>query len=151
MDGVRRIVVAALIVGLPAFLYAAQDSSSSQKTTHKATRHTTVAEEEGPPPELAEAESLIQKHDYAAAEPLLKKAADADPSNYVIWFDLGFVANALGRTDDSIAAYRKSVSAKPEVFESNLNLGLQLAKSGQPDAEKFLRAATLPHTDQPRQ
>jgi tetratricopeptide (TPR) repeat protein len=143
MDGVRRIVVAALIVGLPAFLYAAQDSSSSQKTTHKATRHTTVAEEEGPPPELAEAESLIQKHDYAAAEPLLKKAADADPSNYVIWFDLGFVANALGRTDDSIAAYRKSVSAKPEVFESNLNLGLQLAKSGQPDAEKFLRAATL--------
>jgi tetratricopeptide (TPR) repeat protein len=28
------------------------------------------------------------------------------------------------------------------VFESNLNLGLQLAKAGQPDAEQFLRAAT---------
>ena len=49
---------------------------------------------------------------------------------------------ALGKMDDSIAAYRKSVAAKPDVFESNLNLGLQLAKSGQPDAEQFLRAAT---------
>ena len=58
------------------------------------------------------------------------------------WFDLGFVENALGKLDESIAAYRKSVAAKPDVFESNLNLGLQLAKTGQPDAEEFLRAAT---------
>jgi hypothetical protein len=52
------------------------------------------------------------------------------------------VENALGKLDDSIAAYRKSVAAKPDIFESNLNLGLQLAKTGQPDAEEFLRAAT---------
>ena len=63
-------------------------------------------------------------------------------ANYVAWFDLGFVENGLGKVDDSIAAYRKSVAAKPDVFESNLNLGLQLAKTGQPDAEQFLRAAT---------
>jgi tetratricopeptide (TPR) repeat protein len=31
---------------------------------------------------------------------------------------------------------------KADVFESNLNLGLQLAKTGQPDAEGFLRIAT---------
>jgi tetratricopeptide (TPR) repeat protein len=48
----------------------------------------------------------------------------------------------LGKVDESIAAYRRSVEAKPDVFESNLNLGLQLAKIGQPDAEKFLEAAT---------
>ena len=47
-----------------------------------------------------------------------------------------------GKSMSSIAAYRKSVAAKPDVFESNLNLGLQLAKTGQPDAENFLRAAT---------
>jgi tetratricopeptide (TPR) repeat protein len=34
------------------------------------------------------------------------------------------------------------VSAKPDVFESNLNLGLELADSGDPQAEQFLRAAT---------
>ncbi len=119
-----------------------QDSSSSQKTNRKSTRRTTVAEEESASPELTKAEGLIQAKNYAEAELLLQKALDTDPNNYVAWFDLGFVENALGRTDDSIAAYRKSVAAKPDVFESNLNLGLQLAKSGQPDAEQFLRAAT---------
>ena len=72
----------------------------------------------------------------------MRKAIEADPANYVAWFDLGFVENKLGKLDDSIAAYRKSVAAKPDVFESNLNLGIQLAKAGQPDAEQFLRAAT---------
>ena len=78
----------------------------------------------------------------SAAEPLLHKVVGDDPANYVAWFDLGFAENGLGKMDDSIAAYRKSVAAKPDVFEANLNLGLQLAKAGQPDAEQFLRAAT---------
>jgi tetratricopeptide (TPR) repeat protein len=122
---------------------ASDDSSSSQKTTHhKSVHHTTVAEEESPSPELSKAEGLIQEKKYAEAEPLLRKAAENDDTDYVAWFDLGFVENALGKTDESIAAYRKSVAAKPSVFESNLNLGLQLAKSKSPDAEQFLRAAT---------
>jgi Tfp pilus assembly protein PilF len=118
------------------------DSSSSSKANHKAAHHTTVAEEVGPPAELTKAEDLIQKQAYADAEPLLRKVVERDPTNYVAWFDLGFAANGLGKIDDSVAAYRKSVEAKPDVFESNLNLGLQLAKSGSPEAEKFLRAAT---------
>ena len=101
-----------------------------------------VVEETGPPPELTQAEAFIQKKDYAAAEPLLKKVVAADPANYEAWFDLGFAENGMGKVDDSIAAYRKSVEAKPDVFESNLNLGLQLAKTHQPDAEHFLTAAT---------
>ena len=118
------------------------DSSSTQKSHRKSARRATGPDEAGPDPELTKAEQLIQKRDYAAAEPLLLKTVADDPTNYVAWFDLGFVNNALGKTDDSIAAYRKSVSAKPDVFESNLNLGLQLAKNGHPDAEQFLRAAT---------
>src|SRR5579862_8721001 len=106
-------------------------------------RHHKIAEDDPSfPPELTQAESAIEKSDYTAAEPLLKKVVAAHPDNYQAWFDLGFVYNTQGRTDESIAAYRKSVAAKPDVFESNLNLGLQLAKAGQPDAEKFLRAAT---------
>lgn len=112
--------------------------SSSGQNVH----HTTIAEEGAPPPELTHAEDLIEKHDYAGAEPLLRKVVGDDPANYVAWFELGFVENGLGNTEDSIAAYRKSVSAKADVFESNLNLGLQLAKTGQPDAEQYLRAAT---------
>jgi tetratricopeptide (TPR) repeat protein len=94
------------------------------------------------PPEIAQAEDAIQKNDFSGAETLLRKAIDKDPNNYQAWFDLGFVLNRLGRADESIAAYRKSVTAKPEVFESNLNLGLMLERNKDPNAEQFLRAAT---------
>src|SRR5579862_4435986 len=78
----------------------------------KTVRHHIVAEPQAPP-ELAQAETAIEKKDYASAEPLLQKVVAADPANFQAWFDLGFVGNALGKTDDSIAAYRKSVAAKP--------------------------------------
>src|SRR6266699_5192304 len=127
-----------------------QSGSPSAQTVHERTgpyssrtiRHIKVPVESSAPQELTQAEDAIQKQDYSSAEPLLHKVLDHDPANYVAWFDLGFVENALGKMDDSIAAYRKSVAAKPDVFESNLNLGLQLAKSGQADAERYLRAAT---------
>ena len=106
--------------------------------------HREVVEEQ--PAEIAQAEEAIQKGDFSAAETLLKKAVARDPDNkekwaYEAWFDLGFVLNRLGRPDESIAAYRKSVAAKPDVFESNLNLGLMLERTRDPDAEKYLRAA----------
>jgi Flp pilus assembly protein TadD len=120
-----------------------EGSSSSKGTHHKSTaHHVQVEDETAAAPELTQAESFIQKRDYASAEPLLRKAIADDPANYEAWFDLGFTKNGLGKVDESIAAYRKSVEAKPDVFESNLNLGLQLAKTGQPDSEKYLRAAT---------
>jgi tetratricopeptide (TPR) repeat protein len=123
---------------------------SSSQTVHRKTgpyssqtvRHTRVAEDDPQSQEVTAAENLIQKRDYAGATPLLRRVLASDPNNYVAWFDLGFAENGLGHTDESISAYRKSVAAKADVFESNLNLGIQLAKTGQPDAETFLRAAT---------
>src|SRR5216117_2313469 len=130
-----------LCLALVFCLSIAQVISAAQ--TGKAVRHHKIAvEDPSSPPELTQAESAIEKKDYATAEPLLKKVVERDGNNYAAWFDLGFLYNALGQSEDSIAAYRKSVSAKPDVFESNLNLGLMLAKTGQPDAEQFLRAAT---------
>jgi predicted Zn-dependent protease len=121
-----------------------QASQAAPAESHRSAHHIQVQVEDSPPqpPELAQAESAIEKRDYAAAELLLRQLVGREPASYVAWFDLGFVENALGKLDDSIAAYRKSVAAKPDVFESNLNLGLQLAKAGQPDAQEFLRAAT---------
>ena len=113
------------------------------QSTGATVRHHKVAETENlSSPDLTKAESAIEKKDYATAEPLLKKIVAAAPTNYLAWFDLGFVNNALGDAQKSIEAYRKSVAAKPDVFESNLNLGLMLAKAGQPESEKYLRAAT---------
>jgi tetratricopeptide (TPR) repeat protein len=128
----------------PVIFQTSSQSSTSDphRKSGQKVHHTAVAEEEAPPPELTKAEELIQKQNLAEAEPLLRKVVESDPANYVAWFDLGFVENGLGKTDDSIAAYRKSIAAKPDVFESNLNLVLRLAKAGKPEAEGFLFAAT---------
>jgi Flp pilus assembly protein TadD len=127
----------------------------SQTSSGKTVRHRQVqVEDQSQPAELTQAEAAIEKKDFAAAEPLLKKVVASQPNNYQAWFDLGFVYNALGRPDDSISAYRQSVKAKPDVFESNLNLGLMLARNKQPGADEFLRAATklkpTSHVDQGR-
>lgn len=127
-----------------------QSQSSSTTTTHeksgpnssRSVHHVRVEDEGSVDPDLTKAESLIEKRDYASAGPLLRSIVEKDPANYVAWFDLGFALNGQGKIDDSIAAYRKSVAAKPDAFEPNLNLGLQLAKAKQPEAEQFLRAAT---------
>ena len=103
------------------------------------------------PPEIAQAEDAIQKNDFTGAETLLKKALDKDPRNYQAWFDMGFVLNQMGRIDDSIHAYRQSVAAKPDVFETNLNLGLMLARLNSPEAERFLRAATTLKPNGPKE
>ena len=109
--------------------------------THRVVRHHRVEEQDPAAVDLANAETAIDKHDYATAEPLLKKYLESHADSYSAWYDLGFLYHATGRSEDSIAAYRKSVAAKPDVFESNLNLGLALADSGQPEAEQFLRTA----------
>jgi tetratricopeptide (TPR) repeat protein len=130
----------ALLVPVRTSVLAAQQATAPAKPAH---HHVQVEDDSPDSRDLSRATDLIQKQDYAAAEPLLRKVTAAEPANYVAWFDLGFVENALGKLDDSIAAYRKSVEAKPSIFESNLNLGLQLAKTKSPEAENFLRAATV--------
>jgi len=128
--------VALLVLGL--YLGGTAFAQSTGQTV----RHHKIAEQDSFPPELTQAESAIEKREYASAEPLLQQVVAADPKNFQAWFDLGFVYNGLGNSSESISAYRKSVAAKPDVFESNLNLGLTPAHTGQPEAEQFLRAAT---------
>jgi Tfp pilus assembly protein PilF len=128
----RPLATAILLIALTAAALA---------QTHTTIRHYKERIDDTPP-EIAQAEDAIQKNDFPGAETLLKKAIDKDPKNYQAWFDLGFVLNRLGRVEDSIHAYRQSVAAKPEVFETNLNLGLMLVRINSPEAERYLRAAT---------
>jgi Flp pilus assembly protein TadD len=128
----RPLATAILLIALTAAALA---------QTHTTIRHYKERIDDTPP-EIAQAEDAIQKNDFTGAETLLKKAIDKDPKNYQAWFDLGFVLNRLGRVEDSIHAYRQSVAAKPEVFETNLNLGLMLVRFNSPEAERYLRAAT---------
>ena len=148
----RWLLSGSLLAGvlLPSGSLAAQETVQTSKPTIR--RHRVEVADVEFPPELRKAEDALDKKDYANAEKLLNTLTAQDAKNYRAWFDLGYLYTAQGRTEDSIAAYRKSVAAKPEVFESNLNLGLILAKAGNPDAETFLRAATqLKPTDKPKE
>ena len=85
--------------------YSLLSGHLSAQSTNKTVRHHKVAEADSSPAvQLTQAETAIEKKDYASAEPLLKKVTAGDPNNYLAWFDLGFVYSALGKTDDSIAA-----------------------------------------------
>jgi Flp pilus assembly protein TadD len=117
---------------------------AESQESHPTVRHHRVEEvTTDTSPEVQQAEAAIQKGDYAAAEPLLLQAVVANATDYVAWFDLGYVYKATNRVDKAIDAYRKSIAAKSDVFESNLNLGTLLAREGNnEEAAKYLRAAT---------
>jgi len=131
-----------LVLRLTLVGFAGGVSIAAWAQDHQTIRHHRVEETDPAAVKLAEAESDIDKQDYASAEPLLKEYLDGHPENYSAWYDLGFVYHGMDKSQEAIAAYRKSVAAKPNLFESNLNLGLALAAAGDPDAEQFLRAAT---------
>ena len=139
----RQLLILA-VVSSGLFLSAQSKPAQSKpaQSTGKTVRHHQVEEPDPVSAKINQAEDDIGKQDYAAAESLLKQAVAEMPENYSAWYDLGFVYHATGRREDSIAAYRKSIASRPDIFESNLNLGLALAEAGQPDAEQFLRAAT---------
>ena len=127
-------------------LTASAQHSSVGGQTHVTVRHHPVADApaEAVPPSVVEAEKALDKKDYAHAEQLLTSAASASPGHYRTWFDLGMLYSVTDRKPKAIDAYRKSLEIKPEIFESNLNLGLLLASTGdKTEAVKYLRAATM--------
>ncbi len=127
------------LLGLVLSPVAATAQASKPTVRHHTVEETTTESS----PEVEQGEAAIQKGDYATAQSLLEKAVAADPDDYLAWFDLGYVYKATNQLDKAIDAYRKSIAAKPDVFESNLNLGILLARQGNnPDAAKYLKAAT---------
>src|SRR5579884_3751328 len=95
------------VASVLAFLSAIAIAPVSAQTSGKTVRHVHVQEKDATAALLTEAESDIDKQDYSSAESLLKKYLDAHANDYAGWYDLGFVDHALGKKQDSIAAYRK--------------------------------------------
>ena len=79
---------------------------------------------------LDEAESFLQKQQYAAAEEKLQALIQDHAKNPQAWFDLGFAQSHQGKTTDAVASYQRAVELAPDWFEANLNLGVDLARSG---------------------
>src|SRR6476646_6407324 len=121
--GITKAIAIALLASL------ALPALSQTRPSHKAHPQST-AEDDRAANALKEAESLLQKQQYQQAEEKLQTIVTQQPENPQAWFDLGFAQSHQGKTTEAIAAYKKATQLDPKWFESQQNLGLALAKSG---------------------
>ena len=120
-----------MLVALPLFVISLPGTISAQKapTRTESSRQSAQPHADA----LAEAETLLQKQQYAEAEQKLTgmvsdSAKDSQAENPQAWFDLGFAQSHLEKTKEAVASYRKAVQLSPKWFEANLNLGVALAR-----------------------
>ena len=102
-----------------------------------------ASEEASPSAQVAEAESLMGKSDWKAAEAKLTPWLADHPADARALFDAGYAADALGKGEEAAGFYRRAVAADPKRFEAHLSLGLLLAREGKlEEARGELQAAT---------
>jgi len=83
----------------------------------------------------------LEAGQYDAAADAFRKAVAADPSDYSAHFNLALAYGLLGRDEDGIAEYRKTLELKPGLYEAELNCGMLLMRRKEPGAEAMLEAA----------
>lgn len=138
MAGCTNKRLVALLLWSAAGLFA-QSEQSGRTVRH----HTVAVPDNAASAQLDQAETLLAKGDYAAAEPLLQQATSNDPKSYQAWYDLGYAEQGLKHSPEAIEAYRKSLAINPKIFETNLNLGLEFASANQTaEAKQYLQTAT---------
>jgi Tfp pilus assembly protein PilF len=92
---------------------------------------------------LAEALKLLDAHQPAQAEPLLRKAIAADPADLAAHFNLALSLTLQQKDPEAAAEYRRTLELKPGLYEADLNLGILLLRDHQPaDALAVLKEAT---------
>jgi tetratricopeptide (TPR) repeat protein len=120
--GINKAIAAALLASL------ALPALAQTRPAHKP--HPQTATENHAADDLNDAESLLQKHQYAQAEEKLQALIAAQSENPQAWFDLGFAQSHLSKSTEAISSYKKATQLDPKWFEAQQNLGLALAKSG---------------------
>jgi Tfp pilus assembly protein PilF len=67
-----------------------------------------------------------------AAEPLFRKAIDAEPGDYGAHFNLALALSLEHKDAEAVSELRKTLQLKPGLYEANLNLGTLLLRDKQP-------------------
>lgn len=65
----------------------------------------------------------------SAAEPELRKAIEADPSDFAAHFNLALALGAQNKDDAAIAELKRTLELKPGLYEANANLGILLLRN----------------------
>ncbi|HYA18161.1 MAG TPA: tetratricopeptide repeat protein [Bryobacteraceae bacterium] len=81
---------------------------------------------------LEQATKALDADQPAVAEPLLRKAIEANPNDYFAHFNLALALSMQVKDAEAIAEFRKTLELKPGLYEAQLNLGMVLVRSKQP-------------------
>lgn len=65
-----------------------------------------------------------------------EEAIKADPSNAILYYIKGNLSDKLGKKEDAVAAYKKSIELKPDNFDAIYNLGAMFFNDGAEMANK---------------
>ncbi|MDQ1469681.1 MAG: hypothetical protein QOJ99_1161 [Bryobacterales bacterium] len=91
---------------------------------------------------LSDALKALDAHQPAVAEPLLRKAVEADPKDYFAHFNLALALSLQQKDAEAIPELRKTLELKPGLYEADLNLGILLLRDKMPaDALPVLKEA----------
>jgi Tfp pilus assembly protein PilF len=92
---------------------------------------------------LAEGLKSLDANQPAAAEPLLRKAIEADPKDIAAHFNLALALSLQHKDPDAVAEYHTVLELKPGLYEADLNLGILLLRDKRPaDALPVLKEAS---------
>ncbi len=86
----------------------------------------------------AEGLKALDEQRWADAAQAFETAVKADGDDYAAHFNLAFAYSMLGRADEAIAGYRKTLELKPGLAAAELNLGMLLL-------ERHEAAEAVPH------
>ena len=144
---VRYLIALLFIPG--AMQSAAQTTSDANKKASQATVQTV----RNPLNDLLDqAQTAIDKKDFAAAIPALQKFIAEKPDVAFAHFQLAYAYTALNRPEDAQAEYEKCIALDPKMAEAQLNLGTLLLNRDAKTAVTPLQKAVdlLPSQSRPR-
>ncbi len=121
--------ILALVLAWTTAVFATAQSRPAPRSRPSPTPAATAPTATSVDDEIKKAENWLDLQQYQRAEEQLLTIVAKESANPQAWFDLGFAQGHLGKTADSIAAYRKAVELSPKWFEARQNLGLALAQS----------------------
>jgi Tfp pilus assembly protein PilF len=83
---------------------------------------------------LADGIKALDANRPAAAEPLFRKAIEAESGDYAAHFNLALALSLQRKDAEAVSELRKTLELKPGLYEANLNLGILLLRDKQPAA-----------------
>ncbi|MES1261121.1 MAG: tetratricopeptide repeat protein [Acidobacteriota bacterium] len=81
--------------------------------------------------DLADGLKALDAKQPAVAEPLLRKAVEADPKDYGAHFNLALALSLQNKDPEAISELRQTLELKPGLYEADLNLGILLLRNKQ--------------------